>query len=129
MCLLYDYCLPPSLLLSWTKLPSHFIRLFPFYWSPAFIFLKILFIYLFFREKGREGEREGEKYQCAVASHVPPTGDLACNPGTCPDWESNQWSSGFLNPLSYTSQVILLISCFHFYHFLGFSTQQQKWPL
>ena len=25
-----------------------------------------------------------------VASHVPPTGDLAYNPGVCPDWESNQ---------------------------------------
>ena len=25
-----------------------------------------------------------------VASHVPPTGDLACNPGICPDWEWNQ---------------------------------------
>ena len=24
-----------------------------------------------------------------VASHAPPTGDLACNPGLCPDWESN----------------------------------------
>ena len=23
-----------------------------------------------------------------------PTGDLACNPGTCPDWESNQWPFG-----------------------------------
>ena len=22
-------------------------------------------------------------------SHTPPTGDLACNPGMCPDWESN----------------------------------------
>ena len=32
---------------------------------------------------------EGEKHQCVVASHVSPTGDLACNPGTCPDWESN----------------------------------------
>ena len=21
---------------------------------------------------------------------MPPTGDLACNPGMCPDWESNQ---------------------------------------
>ena len=47
---------------------------------------KVLFI---FREKGREGEREGEKYQCVVASRTPPTGDLACNPGMCPDWESN----------------------------------------
>ena len=25
-----------------------------------------------------------------VASRAPPTGDLACNPGVCPDWESNQ---------------------------------------
>ena len=49
-----------------------------------FIFFKILFIY-FRRERGREGEREGEKHQCVVVSHVPPTGDLACNPGMCPD--------------------------------------------
>ena len=32
---------------------------------------------------------EGEKHQCLVASHTPPTGDLAHNPGMCPDWESN----------------------------------------
>ena len=44
--------------------------------------------YLFiFRERGREGEREGEKHQCVVASHTPPTGDLARNPGMNPDWE------------------------------------------
>ena len=43
-----------------------------------------------FRERGREGEREGEKHQHVVASHTPPTGDLACNPGMCPDWESNR---------------------------------------
>ena len=47
-------------------------------------FLKILFI--IFRERGREGEREGEKHQCVVASCVPPTGDLAHNPGMCYDW-------------------------------------------
>ena len=39
---------------------------------------------------GREGEKEGQKHQCVVASQTPPTGDLACNPGMCPDWESNQ---------------------------------------
>ena len=51
--------------------------------------------YLFiFRQRGREGEREGEKHQCVVASCVPPTGDLAHNPGTCPDWELNQWLFG-----------------------------------
>ena len=49
-----------------------------------------------FRERRREGEREGEKYQCVVASCMPPVGDLACNPGVCPPWESNQWSFGLL---------------------------------
>ena len=28
-------------------------------------------------------------YHLFVASHRPPTGDLAHNPGMCPDWESN----------------------------------------
>ena len=45
-------------------------------------------------ERGREGEREEEKHQCVVASHTPPTGDLACKPGMCPDWESNQQPFG-----------------------------------
>ena len=39
---------------------------------------------------GREGEREGQKHQCVVASQTPPTGDPARNPGMRPDWESNQ---------------------------------------
>ena len=53
-------------------------------------FLFFLDFYLFiFRERGKEGEREGEKQQCVVASRVPPTGDLAHNPGMCLDWESN----------------------------------------
>ena len=30
-----------------------------------------------------EGNREGGKHQCVVASHAHPTGDLACNPGMC----------------------------------------------
>ena len=47
------------------------------------------FIYLFL-ERGREGERKGEKHQCVVASHVAPTGDLVCDPGMCPNWGSNQ---------------------------------------
>ena len=60
-----------------------------------------------FRERGREGEREGEKDQCVVAFHVAPTRNLACNPGMCPDWESNQRPFGLqpeLNPLHYTYQ-------------------------
>ena len=42
-----------------------------------------------FRERRGEGEREGEKHQCVVVSCILPTGDLAHNPGMCPDWESN----------------------------------------
>ena len=49
--------------------------------------LKTLFIY-FWREGKRR--REGEKHQGMVTSHVPSTGDLACNIDMCPDWESIQ---------------------------------------
>ena len=52
-----------------------------------YIFKKILFV--FFRESGKEAEREGEKHQCVVASHALPAGDLAGTPGICPDWELN----------------------------------------
>ena len=57
--------------------------------------LKKYFIYLFSeRGEGRETERGRninvkEKHQFA-ASPTPPTRDLACNPGMCPAWESNQ---------------------------------------
>ena len=48
-------------------------------------------MYLFL-ERGRQGERERninerEKHG-SVASHMPPVGP-ACNPGMCPDRESN----------------------------------------
>ena len=47
------------------------------------------------------------------------TGDLARNPGMCPDWESNWRPFGLqpaLNPLSYTSQ-----GCFFSFLFFFFS--------
>ena len=53
---------------------------------------KILFIIYFFREG--KGGRKRQKHQCVVASHTPATGDLAHNPGMCPDWESNQQPFG-----------------------------------
>ena len=63
-------------------------------WSPVLPKLVTFFFerfYLFiFRERGKEGEREGEKRQCVVASHMAPTRDVARNPGMCPDWESNR---------------------------------------
>ena len=60
-------------------------------------FFKRLYLFIF-RARGMEGEREGgegrekegEKHPCVVASHVPPTGNLARTPGMCPDWESNR---------------------------------------
>ena len=72
---------------------------------------KILFIYFdfiyLFLETGREGKRGGEKHHCVVASHTPPTGDLACNPGMCPDGNQTGDPSILrlaLNPLSHSSQ-------------------------
>ena len=47
-------------------------------------------MFIYFLERGKEGEREGEKYQYAAASRMPSTGDVACKPGMCPDWESNR---------------------------------------
>ena len=60
-------------------------------------------MYLFL-ERGREGEREGEKHRRVVASRALPTGDMAHNPGMCPDWELNQRPlvhRPTLNPLSH----------------------------
>ena len=36
----------------------------------------------------------GEEHQCVLASHTPPNGVLARNPGMCPDWESDQQPFG-----------------------------------
>ena len=58
----------------------------------AYVFFFLIF-YLFL-ERGREGEREGEKHQCVVVSHGGPTGDLALNLGMCSDWESNRQPFG-----------------------------------
>ena len=57
--------------------------------SVLYIFLEFLKkIYLFLeRGEGRKKERETSVCGCLSA---PPTGDLACNPGMCPDWELNQ---------------------------------------
>ena len=46
--------------------------------SFSYNFLKDC-IYLFiFGERGREGERGGEKHQWVVASHMPPAATQAC---------------------------------------------------
>ena len=50
-------------------------------------FLKKLFIY--FRDRGREGEREGEKHQCTVDSCAGALGTRPTTQSCCPDWESD----------------------------------------
>ena len=49
-----------------------------------FIFKKVLFIYLFFREEEREVEREGEKHQCVVVSWRAPHWGLSQHPRHVP---------------------------------------------
>ena len=56
--------------------------------------LKNIFYLFSFRARGREGEREGEKHPCVVVSCVLLTGDLAHNPGMCPDQESKSQTFG-----------------------------------
>ena len=46
------------------------------------------FIYLFLERE--EGRKRGRETSMCVAACAPPTGDLACNPGLCPDWELNR---------------------------------------
>ena len=62
-----------------------------FFLSFSFFFFFLFFgrFHLLIFREGEGREKEGEKHQCAVASHMPLTGDLARNPGMCPDWESN----------------------------------------
>ena len=94
--------------------------------------------FFFFRERGREGEREGKERNINVWLPLTcpqlGTGDLACNPGTYPDWESNQRpfaSQACAHPLSYTSQggfvnFIFCFLCLKSFHFL-FSVQIFGW--
>ena len=61
-----------------------------FFFLRFYLQKKKRFYLLLFGERGREGERKGERHQGVAASHMPPTRDLAHDPGMCPDWESNQ---------------------------------------
>ena len=62
--------------------------------------------FIVFRERGREGKREGARETSIGCLHMPPNGDLAHHPGMCPDWKLNPLAvrSPALDPLSHTSQ-------------------------
>ena len=57
----------------------------------------VLFYFTFLRfylflERGKVGRKRGRETSIGCIWYVPrPTGNLAGNPGMCPDWESNQW--------------------------------------
>ena len=70
------------------------VRLWRLPGCPGMTPMSLFSIYFIFTESGGEEEREGETHPCVVASHAPPTGDPAHNPGICPDWESNQQPFG-----------------------------------
>ena len=57
--------------------------------NVASLFLQFFKRFYFFteRQKGREKEKETSLRGRLLQA---PTGDPACNPGMCPDWESNQ---------------------------------------
>ena len=78
------------------------------FFAIIFSFLKN---YLFtFRQRGRVGEREGEKHQCVVASYMPLMGTWSETQARA--LTGNQTGDPLvhrlvLNPLSHTSQVYL----------------------
>ena len=82
-----------------------------FFFSFLFLIFSLFFntflerFYLFIYTEGKGRRKRGKKHQCVAASHAPPTGDLASDPGICSDWQWNQQPSGsqvVLNPLSHT---------------------------
>ena len=57
------------------------------------IFFFLDFIYFIFWQRGRKAEREGENINVWL-SLAPPNGNMVCNQGMWPDWESNQQPFG-----------------------------------
>ena len=74
--------------------------------AEFFFFFKDFYLFIF-REKGREGERDGEKYQCVVSSNAPPLGTWPTTQACA--LTGNRTGDPLvrrltLNPLSHTSQ-------------------------
>ena len=72
------------------------------------IFSKIIYLFILW-QRGREGEREGEKHPCVVASRVPPTREPGPQPRYVCALTGNRTGDPVvlrlaLNPLSHTRQ-------------------------
>ena len=87
--------------------PSFFVSLFPFSWNVFFLpplffslCLSLLFFKILFTYFQRQGGRKRGKHWCAkrnidqLPPRTPLSGELACNPGMCPDRESKWWPFG-----------------------------------
>ena len=64
------------------------------YFLDSIVFKNSLFIYLHLetgegKEKRKERNINVQEKHRSVASHTSPVGDLACDPGMCPNWKSN----------------------------------------
>ena len=75
----------------------------PFFKNVFLFFKGIIYLFLEIGEgRVKEGERNIdvlEKHRSDI-SHTPPTGDLAHNPGMCPDWESH-WAMLLRAPIPF----------------------------
>ena len=74
--------------------PDTFLFFFFLHFNCVFTSLLIKRFYLFIFREGKGGrKRVRETSMCGCLSSYS-TGVLACNPGMCPDWESNWWPFG-----------------------------------
>ena len=76
---------------------DYYIYMFTYYifcLKSTFLNKNILVFYLFIFREGKGGTKRGRETSMCVCLSCGPIGDLACNPGICPDWESNQWPFG-----------------------------------
>ena len=92
ICIFLECCLLNSMKYFGRKIIRTKSHIFSHSVMPLAFFFKTLFIYF---QREEKGGIEGEKHWCMretsihCASHMPPTGDLARNPGMCPDRELN----------------------------------------
>ena len=87
--LCFSHCLSPFPPLCLIQDPENLLLCFLLRFLQFSFFLRLFTYHYFYFQRKRKGGRKRGKHQCVVASRTTPAGDLACNPGMCPDWESN----------------------------------------
>ena len=90
----------------------------------VFFFFFFLRFHLFIFREGKGG-REGEKHQCVVASYMPPAGDLAHNPGMCPNRELNLQPFGLQDDAQPVEPYRPGQSCYLFFSLSGINETEE----